>query len=62
MSTAKTPCLKSGTTDLVPRQVYIQTPIEASMERLGIDYGALCKASWFHIHCGVHEADTGTDG
>ena len=47
MSTTKTPCLKSGTTDLVPRQVYIQMPIEASMERLGIDYGALCKASWF---------------
>src|SRR5258706_3744992 len=62
MSTTNTPYLKSGTTDLVRRQVYIQTPIEASMERLGIDYETLCKVSWFHIHCGVQEADTGADG
>lgn len=37
-------------------------PIEASMQRLGIDYGALWKVSWIHIHYGVQEADTETDG
>jgi hypothetical protein len=37
--------LKSGALALGGRQVYIQAPLEAAMDRLGIDYGSLWKAS-----------------
>ena len=62
MYTTNTPHLTSGTLASARRQVYIQTPIEASMERLGIDYWVLWKVGCIYIHCGVQDADTRADG
>jgi hypothetical protein len=43
----------SGVMASARRQVRIQSPIEASMDRLRIDYWSLWKASCSHIHFSV---------
>lgn len=53
---------KSRILALLGRQVHIQSPIDASMERLKIDYETLWKACWFHIHHSAQKADIGADG